>query len=288
MKDFPDLQYLLTNFRRVCAKRDWRLFSYRELGITELDAAQQMDVLLHEWQKAEGHGEISDSLIERAAVHVYCRAFHRALGLEDTAVQERALVEIWNWTVPIVRRYVRDRGQAEACANDVLFTVWQKYRTIRDPGNMLAFSSKTAAYAAFKMLHEDERYELGLDLAEAGGGQNAEEHFHRHASDQQPLLSQDALAGDRIHDHIEQESSQAAFEELIRHCLRSLAQQEVFIDMVLRGLTVSQVAAKLGITPNNVSVLKHHAKTALGRCKILVEALGRGLVNQAEVRHGAC
>jgi RNA polymerase sigma factor (sigma-70 family) len=258
------------------------------LGIAESDAANQMDAQLRLWQRAEGHGEISDALIERAAVRVYCCALHRGIGLEHTAAQERALIEIWNYITPIVRRYVRDRSQAESCANGVLLTVWQRYGTIRDPGSLLAFSAMTAARAAFRMLREDERYELDQDSAEAEENQNIEERSHKHATDDQPLLSKSELSGDRIHDQVEQESSRAAFEELIRRCLRSVAQQEVFIDLVLRDLSISEVAARLGITPNNVSVLKNRAKTALRRCRILVEALGRALVTRPEVGHDVC
>lgn len=288
MNDQAELHHLLTVLRRVCTRRGWRLFSCRGLGITELDAAHQMAALLQKWQEDEGHREISDTLVERAATRVYCLALHRAIGLDGTEAQDCALIDLWNWITPIVRRYVRDKGQVEACANDVLLTIWQKVETIRDPGSLLAFSATTASRAAFRMLGKDLRYELSLDPAEAAVDQDVEEYWRQHAAAEQHLLSESALTGESIGKKIELESSQIAFEKLIRQCLRSLAQQEVFIDVVLRGLTISEVAAKLGITPNNVSVLKHHAKTALARCKILVEALGRGLVTQSEVRHDAC
>ena len=197
-------------------------------------------------------------------MHVYCRALHRAIGVEHSDVQERGLIEVWNWITPIVRRYVRDSGQAEACANDVLLTIWQKCTTIRDPGSLLAFSAMTASRAAFRMLREDERYELSLDPKEVEENQNVEETSDSMRWMSNPCIPKVHLPGIASTTRVEQESSQAAFEKLIRRCLRSLAEQEVFIDLVLHDLTVSEVAAKLGITLNNVSVLKNRAKKRSG------------------------
>lgn len=277
-------QRALDMLRRVCAGREWRLLSYPALGIIEADAARQVLEVARRWQAKDKPDTADDKLLERAAVHVYCHvALYPAVGLDNTTAQDRAFGEIWRYIFPIAMRHLRDPMQADVCANGALATVWEKRGQVRDPGALLTWAGIITTRAAYRLLNHDGAEFLRFDAEDAETNAAIEAHLAARATDSQPLLAANALWRREVGRDAEREAEQTFLEGLIRRCLRSVAQQEVFIALVLRGATVLEVARRLGVSANYVAVLKHHARDRLRQCKALLAGLGRSLAGPAEV-----
>jgi len=260
---FPDDERLRRILRRVLANRDWRLLNHPELGVTEAEAVRQMAVLLQAWSQATGRAEMSDELIERAAVNVYCQLLHRALGLERTAVQERAFAELWTYVTPIIRRVLRDDHDAADCANHVLLTLWQHRGAVRDPGCFLSYVAMIAGRAALAIAQAPSH---GIVISDLFGDGDDEEDERA----EWPDVS--TTANFRCIEDQEQIEQLAG---VIRGCLRKLrAGAEVVIRLVLLEQTVIEAATALKRSAANIHVIKFRALRKLKQCPDLLAVLG--------------
>lgn len=291
MQPMPELDIIRQFFVAFCASHDWRLFSCADLGWTVDDAARQMAELIRAWQMSDGRPAPTEDMLKAAATHVYCRALHRALGLEGTAAQDCAFGDLWRYVTPTIRRFLHDLDRTAACANGVLVALWQQRDAVREPGALFAYATRTAWRAALRAATgDDAHYELSLDGAdgefdEARLEARLDALLGEAADHPQPLMAQDAMGPADVGSHLAAEERARAIEQAIRDCLRSRAQQEVFIALLVRGEPMQDVAQRLGITENNVNVLKHRAKTRLIACRPSLAALHDELAAPKEVPH---
>jgi DNA-directed RNA polymerase specialized sigma24 family protein len=228
--------------RVVCANRDWRLLTVPGLGVDQAAFVGRVAGRLQQWQATEGHAQIFGGLVERAVVHEYCRLLHQAIGMEGTAAQERALIELWNYVTPIIRKYLRDDAQARACANDVLITVWRKHGDVRDPG-------------------------IARELTDRP---------------QPLLAADTMAATETASAYTEEHDRAAVLERAIEACLDHMRGGAiVVVGLVLHERTAAELAAELGVAAANVHVIKLRALRKLRRCRALLQALGRALAPDA-------
>ena len=260
----PNDEQLLRILRRVLANRDWRLPSFPELGVTEAEIVRQMTVLLQTWQQATGRAEISDELIERAVVNVYCRLLHRAMGLERAAAQERAFAELWTYVTPLIGRVLRDDQRTAICANEVLFTLWRKRGAVQDPGCFLSYAAMIAGRAALAMAQVPGREVSFSDIFGDGDDEEDERAEWPDAST--------AANFRRVED--QEQIEQLA--GVIRRCLRKMrAGAEVVIRLVLLEETVIEAATALKRSAANIHLIKFRALRKLEKCRDLLAALGQ-------------
>ncbi len=288
-------ELLTTTCQRVWVGRDWRLLTHPELGADPAAFAQRVSDRLGCWQATEGHAEITDRLVEQAVRYEYCRLLHQSVSMDGTAVQERALTEVWNYVTPVIRKYLGADDRALDCANQVLLTIWQKHDQVRDPGTFLSWAAMIAVRAALKALapavksKSVSREEVFSDRRAADDVEDALEVIEELVEQsvlekEQPMIGSGEI--DPAHEvvtKIDQAEQMARFEALIRHCLRRMrVGSEVFIRLVLREETVLEVAARLGLSAANVHLMKFRARDRLRRCHALLHALGRDLASDAE------
>ncbi len=269
-----DPEDLLRVIHRICANRDWRLFSCAELGVTAEAFAGRVAARLQAWLEAGEHAEITAPLIERAVINEYCRLLHHAVGLERTAAQQRGLDEVWNYVTPIIRRILPDDAEAIACANAVLLTIWRQRGEVRDPGSFLKWAGMIAGRAALQAFRSRGGREIPFsDLFAAEETENDDKRVVA-AVGTAALQSHSSSMFARVEDAESLEMLAA----LIRQCLsRMRAGAEVIIRLVLAGQSVSEVSRALGVSPTNLYVIKTRALARLRRCNPLLAALGRAL-----------
>ena len=281
MNALPTAEALGATEQMISARRDWRLLDIPVLGVDHTAFLGRAAGRLEEWRESEGHEVITQTLIERAVVHEYCRLLHEALGMEGTPAQERALIETWNYVSPLIRRILVDDDLSSECANKVLMTIWQDVAQVRDPGSFLAWAAMIAGRAARRYAQRYRR-ELPLDdLAERDAAR--EEQLVDAAvidiPDQPALARLPIDPGYAIVEKEDRRDRLANYEEVIRSCLRRMRRgAEVFIALVLYEDSVTDVARRLGLTPNNLYVIRSRAQDALRRYDGLRQALGCDLV----------
>lgn len=264
---FPDDERLLRILRRVCANRAWRLQNYAELEVTETMLAQQIAERLQNWPQATGRVEITDGLIERAVVNVYCHLLHRAVGLDHTAAQERAFAELWAYVTPLIGRVLRDEQRTAVCANTVLLILWRKRGAVQDPGSFLSYAAMIAGNAALDVIRQPSNREVSLsDLL----GDGDEDDDPADALGGSPLVSAAPIFG-----QIEDADQIETLAGLIRKCLRRMRTgAEVVIRLVLLEQTAAEVAIALNRTAANIHLIKFRALDKLKHCPDLLAALG--------------
>jgi RNA polymerase sigma factor (sigma-70 family) len=284
MKPISTIETHRAAIQRVCANRDWRLLTCADLAITMDDFAQRVTKRLQGWLDAGEHAQITEALVERAVIHEYCRLLYHVVGLERTAAQQRALDEIWNYVTPIIRRVLRDDALSEACANDVLLTVWRKRGDVRDPGSFLGWTAMIAGRAALANLKGAAGREIAFsDLFGEGEVQDDAERVEAQASEVAVLMADRLSAFTAVEDA----EMAATLATLIRKCLsRMRSGAEVIIRLVLDEQPVSEVSRALGLTAANLYVIKLRALDRLRRCGALQAALDEALAPTARNRFG--
>ncbi len=147
--------------QRLSAARDWRLLAFPELGVSNDEFVARVGDQLRRWQTEKGHAELSGALVERAIIYEYCVLLHQAIGMEDSAAQERALIEVWNYVTPIIRRKLGAGDRALDCANETLRIVWQQRKDVRTPGAFLSWAAMIATREVLAILEEADRETIG-------------------------------------------------------------------------------------------------------------------------------
>lgn len=256
---------LMARARRICANRDWRLLAYPDPAISEEDFADHVRARLQDWLDAGEYAEITEDLIGSAVINEYCRFLHQAIGQRDTPARARALIEVWNYVTPMIRKILRDDDRAQDVAQDVLIKVCEKRDTVRDPGSFLSWAGVIAHHEAIRVAKMRGREVVMTDLGgddDDVAAEKLEALLAAHASG--------APGGDPG-----EGVWTAELEARIHECLRRMRHgAEVFIGLVLRGLSVSEIARQLEMKANAVYVIYHRARKRLQGCGPLLADLG--------------
>lgn len=251
--------------QRTLAARDWHLLDCSVPGVDWEDFVHHAIVTVGDWRAHERHPDAFDHLIERAVVHEYSKLLHEAVGRRDTPIRERALVEIWNYVTPLIRKILRDDDRAQDVAMDVLIKVCEKRGQVRDPGSFLAWAGVIAHNEAIRVAKAHRREVVVTDL-----GGNDDDDID--AETLETLLA--AHVSGSPEDDPGEGVRTAELEARIRECLRRMRYgAEVFIGLVLRDLSVVEIARRLGLRSNAVYVVFHRARKRLQQCRELLADL---------------
>lgn len=259
---------LLMRARHICVNRDWRLMVYPNLAISEEALAGRVRSRLQGWLDAGEHAEITENLIENAVINEYCWLLYQAIGQRDTPARTRALIEIWNYVTPMIRKILRDDDRAQDVAQDVLIKVCEKRDTVRDPGSFLSWAGVIAHHEAIRVAKMHGREVVMTDLGGDDDDMAAEKLGALLAAHAPGAPGGDPGEG----------VCTAELEARIRECLRRMRHgAEVFIGLVLRDLPVSEIARQLEMKANAVYVIFHRARKRLQGCGPLMADLGVAL-----------
>jgi RNA polymerase sigma factor (sigma-70 family) len=249
--------------QRTLDARDWHLLDNSVGGANWQDFVHHMIVTMDDWRARERYPGASDHLIERAVVHEYSKLLYDVVGHRDTDIGARALIEIWNYVTPMIRKILRDDDRAQDVAMDVLIMVCEKRDQVRDPGSFLSWAGVIAHREAVRAAKAHGREVVMTDLG--GDDDLAAEELEAllAASSSDPSGSD---PGERVR--------AAELEARIRECLHGMRRAaEVFIGLVLHDLSVAEIAQRLGMKPNAIYAVFHRARKRLQGCRRLLADL---------------
>lgn len=256
---------LVSRVRRISAERDWQLLTSPTLGVSGEDFAVRVWARLQNWLFVRGHAQITEDLIANAVINEYCLLLHAVVAHRNTPAGERALIEIWNYVTPMIRKILRDDDRAQDVAMDVLLKICDKRDQVRDAGNFLAWAGVIAYREAIRAAKAYPREVVMTDLA--GNDDNGD-------IEALEALLADHASGSSGRDPGEDVRT-AELEARIRECLRRMRRAaDVFIGLVLRDLSVAEIAQRLTMKPAAVYVVFHRARKRLQKCGQLLADLG--------------
>ncbi len=263
---------VLTIILSLAKERGWHLCSFGRTDAVEDLFINNVRRTLEQWEdQPAGRNQIAYNL-QRAVIYEYNKLLYAAIGQQGTTAQERALIEIWNYVTPLIRKIVRDDDLAHDVAMDVLIKVCERRDQVRDPGCFLAWAAVIARRAALQAVRRAGREVPVSDLIpegeEEGAEENQEEYLGRLKEGTDGLPPPEPNGAMRI----------AELEARIRECLRRMRHAaEVFIGLVLHDLSVAELAGKLGMKPGAIYVIFHRARLRLRQCGPLLADLGVAL-----------
>ncbi len=249
--------------QRLCKDRDWQLLTFPDLALDEAAFAARVAERLREWRGTDDCVGPHADQVERAIIHEYCVLLCQAVRMDNTAAQERALIEVWNYVTPIIRRKLGAGDRALDCANETLRIVWQQRKDVRTPGAFLSWAAMIATHEVQATFKEADRELALIDLTNGDDTEETDEAIS-------------VCIGQEIAIQPPEPDDQAWWENIIRQCLsRMRAGADVFIGLVLQEQSVAEVATRLGLSPDNIHLIKFRAAKRLKRCVLLLQALGR-------------
>jgi RNA polymerase sigma factor (sigma-70 family) len=258
--------------RRVLAKRGWELVADEAAFIEEVLAEVQFRI--------QNSRRSLEKIIEDAAVNRYGYLWLAACRANGTLRQRRAFTELHCYLYPIaLYRANHDPYLAEESTQEALFSVWQHLDQVKDPGSFARWAGTIVSNKVKKQIEklarkvvEDESGEVTWQFKEI---LVAEPWVHRGVEDAGTAMRG---MGNRPELPASQgpemtKEMRARIEAALRRCLRSKQQQTVIIGLFLGEKSFQEVAAVLGTTPQNVSVLKSRALERLRKCEDFLKVL---------------
>jgi RNA polymerase sigma factor (sigma-70 family) len=258
--------------RRVLAKRGWEL--------VENEAAFIEEVLAEVQFRIQNSRRSLEKIIEDATINRYGYLWHAACGANGTLRQMRAFTELHHYLYPIaLYRAKHDQYLAQESTQEALIRVWQHLDQVKDPGSFARWAGTIVSRQVKAKFREQARKVVEKESGEVTwqfkeilvtnvwvhrGGNDAGTAMRR--IDSRPELS--ANQGPKM-----TKEMRARIEAALRRCLRSKQQQAVIIGLFLDQKSLREVAAALGTTPQNVSVLKSRALKRLRECEDFLEVL---------------
>ncbi len=259
--------------RRVLAKRGWELVKDEAAFIEEVLAQVQ--------SRIQNSRRPLEKIIEDATVNRYGYLWHAACGADRTLRQRRAFVELHCYLYPIaLYRANHDQSLAEESTQEALFSVWRHLDQVKDPGSFARWAGVIVSNEVSEQIKK-----LAQKVVEKESGEVVWQFkeilvaepwvYNRGVEDagiamrgsgNQPELP--ANQGSKM-----TKEMRARLEAALRHCLRSKRQQAVIIGLFLDQKGFQEVAAALGTTPQNVSVLKSRALKRLRKCEEFLKVL---------------
>ena len=250
--------------RRILAARGWHLLECPEFDAEWPEFTRRIAAILDGWLMRERHVGITFQLLERAVIHEYSKLLHEAVGRRDTEAGARALIEIWNYVTPMIRRILRDDDRAQDVAMDVLIKVCERRDQVRDPGSFLCWAGVIAHREAVRAAKAHAREVVMADLSGDDDDVDTEAL--------ETLLA--AHASGPPGGNPDEGVRAVELEARIRECLHGMRRAaEVFIGMALHDLSVTEIAQRLGMKPNAVYVVFHRARKRLQGCRRLLADL---------------
>ena len=235
--------------RRVLANQGWALIDDWDAFVAEVRAVAE--------ESASGAalrprpGDTPRKRAERAVVRAYCPHLYAACREGRGPRADRAFDELGRYLHAVARARTRDPDAAESAAQRALEIIWRRLDDVREPWAFLGYARIVLVRELGALGRADDTPRLvalrGDDVEEAG------------ASPADPRAD-DARA------EAEAAAEDGPLRRAIRDCLRSAAQAETILRLVLDGESVTAVARALRTTPANVWVLKSRALARLRKC----------------------
>lgn len=227
---------------------------YPQVGCDRKELVRRAEARARVWRRTEDPPAGPDELLGRAVVYEYNRLLHAAAQMDDrTAVQDRAMTEVWNYITPIVWKYLHDGSRVDECANEALLIIWEHSGDVRDPGSFLAYAAIIAQRLAWRR-GDQAQVEVPLQGEEADDG------------DEATVDPPDPVQTDPIQTLLQTEA-RATLVSAVQACLKRMRHgARVIIGEFLDDRRPEEVAAALGLTLNYVYGIKRRALLRLRDC----------------------
>ena len=240
MKNPQDLRYICEDtVRKLIAENDWRLLDEQTFVSRLLDKAQNLT-------------NLTSPKLRKHATNIYCSVLYRAcLGDEGRGRQNRGYTELHRY---LYRSAFHKRPDlAEDAAQEAIQITYEKIDQCREPGAFLAFANYKLMHALGRVQRASADVPITMPLEEFV----------------------EVIA---VHNPTELPEDEAARRELCAQLLEAISQlpdQQKRMVVTLRyfgDYSDKEIAARLGISDNNVRVLRNRAMKHLSQ--ILAKRLG--------------
>ena len=252
--DSTNKDQLSQDIVNILANRGWQLVAPDSNKAAWHSFVERVARFLNE---SKDSGYSPEKRLDRAVMGAYCEVLYHACTQEG-AQQGRAYEELWRWVYPRVRSHISTKEDAEDIAQEVLTAVYAQIKSdITNPRGLLAWVNRITFYKCMDH-YRDPRNETSIEegrkeLEASGYLTISEEEMFRDINRATKILI-----------------------KLLEECMPGKAKKQkyAFIQLVLFGKSVSDVAQALHIKPNAVHALKHNAKqNILKHCPKLLEIL---------------
>ena len=220
----------------LLTQRAWRLVEQSAL------ASKVAQIIVRQVNDA-GTRTIDVKLVERELVNEYGSQLYAACLDRGSAREQLAYEELWAYLSPLVMHFVSDTALRSDIMQDALERIHRGLEGVQNPRHFLVWVSVvTRQQLRLSQYRRMERH--------------AEESFD---VEEQPNVKVATYESNLV------ESSD--LREVITMALSHLSERErqVIVASYVDGLRPSEIAEKMGLSPNSVYVLKHRALTSLRR-----------------------
>lgn len=245
-------------------RRGWRLVHPDQDAAAWAAFVADVERLLAE----PGNRHLSEAeRLARAAMAAYAPVIYAACCDHDSKRQERAFEELWHWVYPRIYRRVGHVEDAKDLSQQVLIKVYRHLDRVRRPRGFWAFVNIIAHREVSEHYRRLEQQQKAVQRLASGLEDRKEDH-----------QGEANMKTARTIAEAELEAAEQEIVALLRQCLQSprggRLWAEVLIRRALLQQSVSEVAAALAISPNQVYLAFHRAKQELWkRCAEVVERL---------------
>jgi RNA polymerase sigma factor (sigma-70 family) len=210
--------------------------------------------------------------LARATVRHYCVILHAANRKPGSFRERRAYTELWNYLYPIALYKTHNTNLAQDVTQQALVKVWTKRAQCREPGSYLS-------WATLILINEIREHFRVEDRRRIQSKESAEKKPELTESD---MERDDDGEGQSAMDRAESAPRSEGLEVLmadetqrelvliIQACVKNDQQQRVLIQVFLNDKGYKEIAEELGITVNNVYVLRHRGLEALRKCDAFI------------------
>jgi len=256
-----DLQELCSQvIRRLCAQRGWSLITAEDKQFLKVVMTDVRDRIA----TSQGSSAL-EKIVERAAVHQYCKELYEACKANGTQRQHQAFEELWRYLYGIAVYRLRDEDWAQECAQQAIVKAWEKIDQCRDSGCFLKWAAMIVLNVIRGKLRGGKRKLVSFHES----GQIDHERWERVEWSESDLMPDDDHAQGLLEGYatpvpsletvVEEEDMRERLTELVRRSLRSKQQGTVIIELLINDRGVKEVAELLETTPSNVHTLKSRA-----------------------------
>lgn len=250
--------------RELCERLVPQILARRGYELIEDMAAFTAEVLIEVQARLIDNRRPLDKIVEDAVVNRYGYIWHAACGENGTLRQRRAFEELNYYLYPIALHQAgRDASIAEDSAQEALLIIWQHLDQVKDAGAFARYASKIVYHEVIRRLKkEPPSVEPDLETSQPGSVPDA--------TDREPGRRYEPVAESAP---VTIADLRAKLEAAIRDCLPPNTQPAVIIELFFNEKGFKQVADELGITVNQVSVLKSRALSKLRKCQNFLDVI---------------
>lgn len=234
--------------QRVLRQRDWRLLEDPALGVSLDEFSARVERRVAELQ-AQDSILPQDQLVEPATINQYCHLLHDALRSTAGSLHERVMTELSQYLRPMVIKKGLP-AVADDLTDQTLLIIWREFcnkpQPMHDPGAFLDWCTQI-------LIHE---------IAHWGRGQERQPQ-------QAPWPDEDEIGENPLIGELPSIQDDT-FWAVVKRCLQNARYFAVIQAVFAQDMRIQEIAARLQVRPNLVSLDKFRALDRLRRCPELV------------------